>query len=156
MSLSRLGLMILTVTLAACAAPTPPGPAAPLTVPNAAQILQEEVSGLAAPPPPLRLAPPPPDPLRETRVSLAGSGIPLREVLHRLSRAADLLLVVEPEVAADRPVDVAVDDRPLAEALRTVLAPLGLFARREGTTLVVFAFETRTWSDVVVSPTSET
>ncbi len=83
---------------------------------------------------------------RQTSVTLTAADVPLRDVLGRLSRAGRLTLVLDPEVPADRPVSLAVEHVTLEDALRTVLSPLGLFARVDGTHLLVRGFETRSWT----------
>jgi type IVB pilus formation R64 PilN family outer membrane protein len=143
----------LALGLAACAGSRVGGPGLPGTV--ATEILREELGHLLASPPVVAPAPvpsraepvrPPAPARRHVWVTLTAADLPLRELLGRLSRAAGLTLVLEPEVPAERPVSLAVEHVSLEDALRTLLSPLALFARVDGPHLVIAAFETRSWS----------
>jgi type IVB pilus formation R64 PilN family outer membrane protein len=144
------------VALVTGCASSPPSTAPPLRVPGSAEILREELGRVWASPPTPAAAPAPtgsaesprlpPPAVHPTLVTLTAADVPLRDVLGRLSRAGHLTLVLEPEVPGDRPVSLSVEYVPIEDALRTVLTPLGLFARVDGGRLLVYAFETRSWT----------
>jgi MSHA type pilus biogenesis protein MshL len=147
--LSSLLLALTVMVLNACATAAVNTPA--LSEDDKARILSEELAqvGTSKPQapktPPVVEAPKAPDPL-DRRVTLTAGGIPLNLLLSRLADYAGLRLVIDREVVTSLPVSVTFQDFPLREALKTALTPHGLFARVDGQSLVVYAFETRGWT----------
>jgi len=122
-----------------------------------ASILAEELTWLDAPsqpqtpkpaaPRPVEVAEAPkrPDPL-DRRITLTAGGAPLNLLLSRLADQAGLRLVTEQEVTAGTPVSATFQRLTIREALGAVLTPLGLSSRVDGDALVVYAFDTRSWT----------
>jgi len=148
-------LAFATVALTSCAS----GRTGLLTLSeeNKASILAEELAWLdaasqpQAPKPPasksveILEAPKRPHPL-DRRITLTAGGAPLNLLLSRLADLAGLQLVTEREVAVTTPVSINFQRLPIREALTAVLAPLGLSSRVDGDSLVVYAFDTRSWT----------
>src|SRR5919106_4678648 len=148
-------LVLAAVALTSCAS----GRSGPLTLgeEDKANILAEELARLDAasqPPAPkpaaprsveVPEAPKRPDPL-DRRITLTPGGAPLNLLLSRLADQAGLRLVTDREVTAATPVSAAFRRLTIREALGAVLMPLGLSSRVDGDALVVYAFDTRTWT----------
>lgn len=156
MNVARALLLVLAaVALASCAS----GRSGPLTLSeeDRANILAEELAWLDAasqPPAPKPAAPRSvgfpeapkrPDPL-DRRITLTAGGAPLNLLLSRLADQAGLRLVTEREVTAETPVSATFQRLTIREALGAVLTPLGLSSRVDGDALVVYAFDTRSWT----------
>lgn len=156
MNVARSLLLVLAAAaLTSCAS----GRSGPLTLgeEDRANILAEELAWLdsaSQPPAPKPAAPRSvgfpeapkrPGPL-DRRITLTAGGAPLNLLLSRLADQAGLRLVTEREVPAGTPVSATFKRLTIREALGAVLTPLGLSSRVEGEALVVYAFDTRSWT----------
>lgn len=90
-------------------------------------------------------APKRPDPL-DRRITLTAGGAPLNLLLSRLADLAGLQLVTQREVPVTTPVSVNFQGVQIREALDAVLTPLALSSRVDGDSVVVYAFDTRSWT----------